>query len=580
MSLNISLYNLVPKSKKNFFTKVLLFVLDRILGIHHLDSLYKKNQLCGLEKHHFSDGLIKALNLQITGIDELISKIPEKGPLVIASNHPYGGIEGVVLASSLERLRPDIKVLANKGLIIFPELRDYFILTNPLVENDPINAKSIRDCLKHLSQGGALLIFPAGRVSYFHKDTKRIADHSWHRLLASLVNRSGAKVVSVFVSGQNSPLFYQLGRIYYRFRLLMLARELANKSNSKIQVEASTAIDSKSYKFVKDLNLQTQLMRVQSYLMDPSYRKPWPKDPITEMKPVHPAIKGSIILQEVAHLPKEQLLLDFNNLAVYYGYKNQIPAVVIEIARLRELVFRQHNEGSGEALDTDIFDESYTHLFVMNRETGQIIGAYRMGQTDRLLSEGDLNKLYLNRMFEFGPDFVNQKEACLEMGRSFLIPEYQRNFQGLYLLWRGIGAFVCKYPHYRTLYGTISISKLYDQRSVALIETALVSPTDSVKPRANFSYDLHPEVLDFAQNHELKNHLTTLLKGIETDAKDLPILLKQYQKMGAQFHYLGIDKSFNDTPGLLLTVDLPAAPEKYLKLYLGDDWENFVHAKY
>ena len=575
----ISLLNVVPDNKKNFFTKFLFKLLDRILAINKLDGLYTENNLHGLDKTTFAKSLLDGLNIRLLGLEELKAKIPKTGSLVIASNHPFGGIEGVFLAWAIEQVRPDIKVMANQGLKIFPELEDYFIFTNPLSENDPKNAPSIRTCLKHVKTGGALLIFPAGRVSYFHKDTKRIADHSWNRLIASIANRTDAQYLPIFISGLNSPLFYRLGRIYFRLRMLMLPRELVNKRNAKITVTAGEAIAIKHY--AKDINLdtQTELFRAQSYLLDPDWQKPWPVDPVTQLHPLAIEASGEKILQEVHQLPTEQHLLDQKGLSVYFGYQNQMPNTVNEIARLREMVFREHNEGSGEPLDTDHFDATYTHLFVMKQDTGQIIGAYRMGQTDKLLADGNLENLYLHRMFDFGPDFVNRQQPCLEMGRSFLIPEYQRSFQGLFLLWRGIGAFVCQYPQYRTLYGTVSISKLYDVRSAAIIQQAMVTPTEKVAPRATFEHNLHPEVQDFAKQHGLKNHVSALLKGIEHDGKDVPILLKHYNKLGAVFHCLGIDKSFNDTPGLLLSVDLPNAPEKLLKLYMGESWQGYKKAQ-
>jgi putative hemolysin len=575
----ISLLNVVPDNKKNFFTKFLFKLLDRILAINKLDGLYTENNLHGLDKTTFAKSLLDGLNIRLLGLEELKAKIPKTGSLVIASNHPFGGIEGVFLAWAIEQVRPDIKVMANQGLKIFPELEDYFIFTNPLSENDPKNAPSIRTCLKHVKTGGALLIFPAGRVSYFHKDTKRIADHSWNRLIASIANRTDAQYLPIFISGLNSPLFYRLGRIYFRLRMLMLPRELVNKRNAKITVTAGEAIAIKHY--AKDINLdtQTELFRAQSYLLDPDWQKPWPVDPVTQLHPLAIEASGEKILQEVHQLPTEQHLLDQKGLSVYFGYQNQMPNTVNEIARLREMVFREHNEGSGEPLDTDHFDATYTHLFVMKQDTGQIIGAYRMGQTDKLLADGNLENLYLHRMFDFGPDFVNRQQPCLEMGRSFLIPEYQRSFQGLFLLWRGIGAFVCQYPQYRTLYGTVSISKLYDVRSAAIIQQAMVTPTKKVAPRATFEHKLHPEVQDFAKQHGLKNHVSALLKGIEHDGKDVPILLKHYNKLGAVFHCLGIDKSFNDTPGLLLSVDLPNAPEKLLKLYMGESWQGYKKAQ-
>lgn len=571
----ISLLNIVPDNKKTFLNKLLIKLLDRVLAINKLDDLYKENKLHGLHKTSFAKRLLDGMNIQLQGLDELQRKIPKKGPLVIASNHPFGGIEGVFLAWAIEQVRPDIKVMANQGLKIFPELEDYFIFTNPLSEKDPKNAPSIRECLKHVKTGGALLIFPAGRVSYFHKDTQRIADHSWNRLIASIAKRANAHYLPVFVSGQNSPLFYRLGRLYFRLRMLMLPRELINKRNGQITVTSGEAIAVKHYAKGIDTGKQTELFRAQSYLLDPDWQKAWPADPVTELQPLAIEVSGETILQEVAQLPNEQHLLVHKGLSVYFGYQNQIPNTVNEIARLREMVFREHNEGSGEPLDTDHFDASYTHLFVLKQETGQIIGAYRMGQTDKLLADGNIENLYLHRMFDFGPDFVNRQQPCLEMGRSFLIPEYQRSFQGLFLLWRGIGAFVCLYPHYRTLYGTVSISKLYDVRSAAVIQRAMVTPTDKVVPRAPFEHQLHPEVEDFATQHGLQEHVTALLKGIEPDGKDVPILLKHYNKLGAVFHCLGIDKNFNDTPGLLLSVDLPNAPEKLLKLYLGDGWREY-----
>ena len=575
----ISLLNVVPDNKKNFFTKLLFKLLDRVLAINKLDGLYRENNLHGLDKTTFAKSLLDGLNIRLLGLEELQAKIPKTGPLVIASNHPFGGIEGVFLAWAIEQVRPDIKVMANQGLKIFPELEDYFIFTNPLSQNDPKNAPSIRTCLKHVKNGGALLIFPAGRVSYFRKDTKRIADHSWNRLIASIANRTNAHYLPMFVSGFNSPLFYRLGRVYFRLRMLMLPRELVNKRNAKITVTAGEAIAIKHYAKGIDTGTQTELFRAQSYLLDPDWQKQWPTDPVTQLQPLAVEVSGEKILQEVHQLPSEQHLLDHKNLSVYFGYQHQLLNTVREIARLRELTFREHNEGSGEPLDTDHFDATYTHLFVIKKETGQIIGAYRMGQTDKLLADGNLENLYLHRMFDFGPNFANRQQPCLELGRSFLIPEYQNSFQGLYLLWRGIGAFVCLYPQYRTLYGTVSISKLYDMRSAAVIEQAMVTPTEKVVPRAPFAHKLPPEVQYFAQQNGLKNHLSALLKGIEPDGKDVPILLKHYNKLGAVFHCLGIDKSFNDTPGLLLSVDLPNAPEKLLKLYMGEAWQEYKNAK-
>lgn len=575
MPASISLANLVPASKQNAVTGMLVKVLDKILGISQMDAMYKDNHMAGLSKEQFAQKLLDIMGITITGEAQFEHRVAKQGPLVIASNHPFGGIEGVILCLILGRLRPDLKVLANQGLKLFPELQEYFIFTNPLTEKNPKNTPSIRNSVRHVKNGGALLIFPAGRVSYYQKDKARISEHSWNRVIGRLITASGADYLPVFVSGLNSPLFYRLGRIYYRLRMLMLARELLNKKNQTIKLNIGYPVQSNVFSNQLDLPSHSSLCRVMSYAQDPKWRQTWPKDRVAELKPLAKEQDYNTIFSELSQLPKEQHLLDHKRFSVYFGYQAQIPCTVAEIARLRELVFREHNEGSSEPLDTDKFDATYTHLFVVERTQKKIIGAYRMGQTDVLLKNQGIDGLYLSRMFNFTAEFINQTGPCLEMGRSFLTPEFQRSFQGLYLLLRGIGAFVCKYPQYRTLYGTVSLSKLYDMRSVSLMEKALITPTQKVTAKTPFSFAVHPEIQDFAQHTPLQPHLSALLKSIESDGKDIPVLAKHYLKMGAKFHCLGIDTNFNDTPGLLLSVDMPAAPEKLGKLYLAQGWQEF-----
>ena len=507
-------------------------------------------------------------------------EVPKKGAVVISANHPFGGIEGVILSLVLGQVRPDLKVLANKGLKLFPELSDYFIFTNPLNPGDRENLSSVRACHRHLKNGGALLVFPAGRVAYYQADKQRVSEHEWSRLVWQLISRNQAMHLPIFVNGHNSPLFYRLGRIYYRFRLLMLAREMLNKHDANVGLHAGRSVPASQFNRDAGESEHSALCRIMSYSHDPKWRYTWPdNDQSAPQQRVSPQVSFAHIQRELDALPANQHLLDYKDYCVYFGYQHQLPTTVHEIARLREHVFRKHNEGSGEAIDSDKFDATYTHLFVVNRDKGIIIGAYRMGQTDRLMpdtSAEGLKHLYLSRMFDFGAEFVNRKEPCLEMGRSFLIPEYQRSYQGLYLLWRGIGAFVARHPQYRTLYGTVSISKLYDPRSVVLIRDGLVTPTDSVQPKQSLPLSLHPEIADFSQDYDLSQHLTPLLANIESDSKDVPVLVRHYQKMGAQFHCLGIDTHFNFTPGLLLSVDLTKAPHKLMKLYMGKEYEDYL----
>ena len=145
------------------------------------------------------------------------------------------------------------------------------------------------------------------------------------------------------------------------------------------------------------------------------------------------------------------------------------------------------------------------------------------------------------------------------------------------LLFKGISAFIAQHPQYRVLYGTVSLSKQYDPLSVLLIEQFLVTKTDKVMAKESFKYPIHHELLSYLK-HNPKDieTLDTLIKQIEPDGKGLPVLVKQYHQLGATFHCVAIDPNFASTPGLLLSVDVPSAPKRLLKLYLGDKLEGYL----
>lgn len=581
MHKQISVGSFIAHNKHTLLTSLLIKLVDRMMGLHTMQYLYQQHNLNGLSKEAFIDRSLEVLNISVAEREQLKSAIPASGSVVIASNHPFGGLEGIILARIIGEVRPDLKVLANAALRVFEEISDYFIFANPLAEKNPKNGPPLRTALQHLRGGGALLVFPAGKVSYCESKTGRIIDHQWNRLIGRLLQVPDIQYIPTFVDGKNSKWFYRSERVYFKLRMALLAREVLNKNGQEIRIKMGNAITShRIQQSASDLELAA-LARAQSYAADPNWRSKWPETNQLSFLPVAQPVSSELLKQELQLLPAHQCLVKYREFKVYFGYREQMPNVVLEIARLRELVFREHNEGSGEAMDTDHFDSTYTHLLVFNSKTEAIVGAYRMGQTDVLLGQQerdkhDLSPVYLSQMFQFQPGFINRTQPCLEMGRSFLIPEYQRSFQGLYLLWRGIGSFVCLYPQYRYLYGTVSLSKLFDKRSVALIKAALVESTDKVFPHNDFDFPLHPEIRKFSGLYSLKAHLSAFLQGIEPDGKNIPVLLRHYMKLGARFHALGIDKNFADTPGLLLSVHLPSSPRHLINKYLADGVEDYI----
>jgi putative hemolysin len=561
--------------------KVMLLIfgpfIDRILGFKKLENFYNKNNLKGLDKEKFVYHALLGLNINSQISNNFIKNIPPKGPLIIVSNHPYGGIEGIILANVLSGIRKDIKFMANSGLSLIKEMKDFFLFTNPLKTHNYKNISSIRSCQEHLENDGILVLFPAGKVAHYRKEKKRITDGDWNRIAAKLSKNMNIPVLPVFISGSNSKLFHLLGRIYYRFRLLMLPRELMKMKNKTVDIFGGNLLNPDQLK--GNSREITEYLRIQTYLQDPDYIFTRQIEAENKILPdLIPPVPYTLLKQEFDQLPEKQHLLDFKNYSVYYGYYEQLNNTIREITRLRELTFREMKEGSGSERDTDRFDETYTQLFIVDNDKERIIGAYRMGQIDLLLKNNNIKDIYLSKMFNFKGDFYSKIKSGVEMGRSFLINSEQKSIYGFFLLWRGIGEFMVRNPRYRYLYGTVSLSNIYDPRSIAIMHRVLVGKKNLVEPVTDIQIKIHPEVEHYITEniHNLKD-LDKIIKTIEADGKGLPVLVRQYAKLGARFVSIGSDIEFRRTPGMLLLVNTGEAHADTIKRYFGEGTERYLN---
>lgn len=546
-------------------------LLDRLLGIHTLDQAYRKHRMQGLPPFDFIERTLGALDLTVAPAPgDWASQVPARGPLLVVCNHPYGGAEALALAQALRALRSDIKFLANSGLGVFQELRPLLIGVNPLKITQK-NLGAIRQCELHLAQGGVLILFPAGRVSSRSRGGERIADATWNRLVGHLARRSEATLLPVFFHGTNSPLFQWVGSIWNPAKILLLPREFLHLRGRTLHFTVGRALPAPLWRHLSPDAL-TRFARAMTYLLESAPDAAADASGYTENAPLAPLSDSGLIERELAALPERQHLLDYQHFSVYFASAAQIPCLMDDIGRERERVFRMHDEGSGKARDGDAFDASYVQLFVWDHRDHALVGAYRLGRAKALRGAGATGT-YLARMFDFDATFYDSAPPSLEMGRSFVVPEHQKNFYSLYLLWRGIGRYLALHPQYRRLYGTVSLSRQYAANTIALICDALIEPSTHVRPREALNVALHPEWQDYrrAQGRLDLPTLSACVRALDQQGRDIPVLLKHYLKLGARFHCVGVDANFNRTPGLLLSVDMESIPEKSLRTFLAQD---------
>jgi putative hemolysin len=283
---------------------------------------------------------------------------------------------------------------------------------------------------------------------------------------------------------------------------------------------------------------------------------------------------------EIAALEGSSLLLEQGEFQVFLERSRQMPALMREIGRLREVTFRQNGEGTGKAIDLDTFDAHYLQLFVWNREKREIVGAYRLGAADDILSRYGKRGLYTHTVFAYRSAFLEQIGPALEMGRSFVRREYQKSYAPLLLLWKGIGRYVSQNPRYRVLFGPVSISNDYAPASRQLMLEFLKSYCHSpnlsklVRPRSPLR--LRPRAtpivrLTGGEREQDIDDLTALIADIEADGKGVPILLKQYLNLGGKVVGFNLDARFSNALDGLIVVDLTRTGTRLLERYMGKE---------
>lgn len=248
--------------------------------------------------------------------------------------------------------------------------------------------------------------------------------------------------------------------------------------------------------------------------------------------------------------------------------------VMREIGRLRELTFRTVGEGSGQPRDLDRFDRDYFQLILWDPEELEIAGAYRIGEAGKLDSCPHSSGLYTNTLFEFGPAMTPVIEQGLELGRSFVQPKYQDR-KSLDYLWCGIGAFIQRYPHYRYLFGGVSISRVYGEKACSRLLNFYSHYHNGrhlqVRARNPF-IPLSTPATEFDGDNRCQD-FKALKKFLAGSDLSIPALYKHYADAvevdGVSFAAFNIDPNFADCVDSFIVVDLHQLKQRHRKRYLG-----------
>ena len=560
--------------------------LERLLRLGTLNALYHRVQADTTDRH-FPEKIMDVLGIRIEVDAVDLSRIPRAGPLITVSNHPFGAIEGLGLLALMLSVRPRVRQMTNYMLAAIPEMRPYFLFVDPF--GGPAatqrNRSGMKEAMRFLKQGHCLNVFPAGEVSSLGLRRRSVSDKPWSETVARIAGHTKATVLPIYWEGRNSDLFQLLGLLHPRLRTIMLPREMLQQRGTTIRARIGTPIPWDRLGRIDTPAEATEYLRMRTYLLrDRAARpmkRPLPLPASTGKKtpePIMAPMPVEGLRDDLRRLPAVQRLATCGEFEVYWGRSHQLPHVLREIGRLREVAFRPVGEGTGRSIDLDRFDGYYIHLLAWHVTEHRIVGAYRLGPSEDILPAFGKEGLYSSTLFHYQDHLLNQIRPALELGRSFVHPDFQKTYTPMMLLWKGIALFIARHPQYVRLFGPVSISNEFTSMTKQLLIAfltinnyavdlgKLIEPRNPprVRPFPDFDYRrlTGTAVRDIDQVNEL-------VREIEADQKALPVLLRQYLKLNATLLAFNVDPEFGNALDGLMLVDLTRVDHDILVRYMG-----------
>ncbi len=561
------------KSLPNFLRRTLISIFSRLLFLRKINSLIKK--FSGLKNFVFIDEVLNELDCSFSFPYKDLSKIPGEGRLLIAANHPLGGLDGLVLLKTISLIRKDVKIIVTDYLSEIENISD--LLLPFRLDGAAPQRESIRQIHNALNNEMAVIMFPAGEVSRLN--FLKIKDSAWKKGILFFSRTNDTPVLPVHIKARNSSFFYFTSIISKRLSMYLLPMQLFNKKGKVFSITIGNMIPSKNIgKNINNDAALTKLLRKHVYNIGKK------KPPIFKTEQtIIPPFDKQLIYDEI--LSSKKLLQIDESRTVHIFKGSSAPQTIREIGRLRELTFRKVGEGTGKTSDFDIYDYNYYHLVVWNNEEKEIMGSYRLGMGSEIYNEYGKSGFYSNTLFNIQDSFEALLPKSAEMGRSFIQPKYWRTHT-LEHLWMGIGAFLSEHPEIKFLFGPVSISNSYHDDAKEILvhfykkwygeNSPSAIANNPVKPPQHKT-EIYKTVLS---SEDISNDYKSLKSYLKNFGNSVPMLFKQYTELcetgGVHFSDFSIDPDFNNCIDGFFFLNLAFLKESKRKRYFPIPEEQMI----
>ena len=508
----------------------------------------------------FLQAAIDFLNLRYTVDPDGLARVPASGRLLIVANHPSGALDAMALLDFVGGIRRDVKIVANDLLSSIDNLSG-LLLPVRILGGQP-RPESIRAVEQALEAEQCVIVFPAGEVSRL--GPRGITDTRWRRGFLRFARSTGTPVLPIRVQARNSAFFYGASALFKPAGTALLAREMFKRSQRRIALRVGTPMT-----IAAGEDSQAALQRVRRALYALGRREAARTEPAGP-EPLVPPVDPARLATAVDALERLGRTSDGKRICV--GRLAPDSPVLQEIGRLRELTFREVGEGTGKRLDVDPYDAWYEHIVLWDEPARKIAGAYRIARGAPVLAEHGLKGLYTASLFRYADDALPRIAEGMELGRSFVVPEYWGS-RSIDYLWQGIGAYLRRHPRVRYLFGAVSMSAALprDAREQIVSYYAHYYGVDSrdAVSRHPFRYSAAPPSYG---EMDAETAFRVLKANLDALGASVPMLYKQYTDLcepgGARFLAFGVDPGFCDSIDGLIEVDLHRIRPKKRARYL------------
>ena len=492
-----------------------------------------------------------------------LARIPASGRLLIVANHPSGALDALALLDAVGKVRRDVRIFANDLLAGLEPLRELLLPVRIL--GGRAQRASLQAVEQALAAEQCVIVFPAGEVSRL--SLRGIRDGRWNRGFVRFANATRAPVLPVRVQARNSALFYGASTLFKPAGTALLAREMFARRGRplRLQVGQAMRLDPEL-----DPALQLEAVRRALYALG---REAAQADAVGGG--LEPLAAPVAVEQVAAEIEAAELLGQTGD-----GKQIRLARcaagspLLLELGRLRELTFRRVGEGTGRCRDLDDFDPLYQHILVWDAAQQRIAGAYRIMRGAQALARSGLAGLYTAALFRYSDDAITRIAEGMELGRSFVVPDYWGS-RSLDYLWQGIGAYLQCQPGIRYLFGAVSISAALPREAreqlVAYYQRYYGGGPGLAESNRPFQYFAAPPCFG---DLDAEAAFEVLKVNLATSGTSVPTLYRQYTDLcepgGARFLAFGVDPDFSDSIDGLIEVDLQAIRPKKRKRYLRD----------